>query len=193
LFQLIFDNILGDFTIGIIEVSEHPDPCHTGRHASRLLALLNEFDAEAALLDIAFLFNDPNIIRTSGDAIFTADAFILIHQNHSILPFMGGSGGTDLDTGRVITMLALNGEKFAAVIREFPVLALFKMVISLLVCKTVLVMAGHTTGVTTHTLCFINDHPISSHNSPIHRLFYVIPNQVLKQVQDLSISGSPSI
>jgi hypothetical protein len=76
---------------------------------------------------------------------------------------MGGSRGTDLHTGRVITMLALNREKFAAVIREFPVFSLFKMVISLLVCKTVLVMAGHTTGMTTYALCFINHHSISWH------------------------------
>jgi hypothetical protein len=70
---------LGDFTIGIIEVSEHPDPCHTGRHAGWLFTFLNKFDAETTFLNKAFFFNNSDIIRTGGNAIFTANALILIH------------------------------------------------------------------------------------------------------------------
>jgi hypothetical protein len=159
----MLDNISRNFAIGIIQVPKHSDPGHTGCHASRLLAFLNKFDTETALFDITFLLDDPDIIRTGGNAIFAADAFVFVNQNHSIFSLMGGSSGTDLDAGRIITMLALNREKFAGIIWKRPVFPFFKMIIRLFFFKAILVMASDTTGVAAHTLCFINDHSVSSH------------------------------
>jgi hypothetical protein len=127
--------------------------------------LLNKFDTKPTFFDIALFFDDPDIIRAGGNAIFATDALILIHQNHSIFSLVRGSCRTNLYARRIVTMLALNREKFAGVIREFPVLSLLKMIVSLLFCKTVLVMACHSTGMTTYALRFIDDHSIPSHES----------------------------
>jgi hypothetical protein len=127
--------------------------------------LLNKFDTKPTFFDIALFFYDPDIIGAGGNAIFATDAFIFVNQNHSVFPLIGGSRGTNLYARRIVTMLTLNRKKFAGVIRKFPVLALLKMVISLLFCKTVLVMACHSTGMTTYALRFIDDHSIPSHES----------------------------
>jgi hypothetical protein len=82
---------------------------------------------------------------------------------------MRGSGRTDLDAGRIIAMLALNREKFAGIIGEGSVFPFFKMIIGLFFFKTILVMAGHSTSMTTYTLRFVDDHSVSSHNSPNFR------------------------
>jgi hypothetical protein len=161
----MFDNISGNFTIGIIQVPKHSDTGHTGCHASRLLAFLNKFDTETALFDITLFLNDPDIIRTGGNAIFATYAFIFVNQNHSIFSLMGGSGGTDLDAGRVIAMLALNRQKFPGIIGEGSVFPFLKMIIGLFFFKTILVMAGHSTSMTTYTLRFVDYHSISSHES----------------------------
>jgi hypothetical protein len=71
--------------------------------------LLNQFDAKPTFFDIALFLDDPDIIRAGCNAIFAPDAFILIHQDHAILSLVGGPGRANLYTGRVITMLALNG------------------------------------------------------------------------------------
>jgi hypothetical protein len=165
LLQLILNDKFGDLTIGIVEVPEHPDSRHTGSHTGRLPALLNKFDTKPTFFDIALFFDDPDIIRAGGNAIFATDAFIFVNQNHPVFPLIGGSRGTNLYARRVVTMLALNRKKFAGVIRKFPVLSLLKMVISLLFCKTVLVMACHSTGMTTYALRFIDDHSIPRHKS----------------------------
>jgi hypothetical protein len=88
LFQFIFDNVSGDFAVWVIEVPEHPNPCHTGCHTGRLFALLNKFDTEPTFFNITFLLNNSDIIGTSGNAILAANALIFIHQNHSILSLM---------------------------------------------------------------------------------------------------------
>jgi hypothetical protein len=165
LFQFILNDKFGDLTIGIVEISKHSDSRHTGGHTGWLPALLNKFDTKPTFFDIALFFYDPDIIGAGGNAIFATDAFIFVNQNHSVFPLIGGSRGTNLYARRIVTMLALNREKFAGVIREFPVLSLLKMIVSLLFCKTVLVMAGHPTGMTTYALRFINYHSISSHES----------------------------
>jgi len=151
LFQLIFNDVSGDLTIGIIEISEHSDPCHTGRHTGRFFTLFHELDTETALFDITFLLNDPDIIRTSRDTIFTADTLILIHQDDAILPLMGGTCWTDFHTGWVIAMLALDRQKFTGIVRKIPVFPFLKMVIGLRFFKAILVMTGNTTRMTAHT------------------------------------------
>jgi hypothetical protein len=62
-------------------------------------------------------------------------------------------------------MLALDRQEFTGVVREIPIFPFFEMIISLLFLEAVLVMACDTTGVTTYTLCFIDHHPITSHES----------------------------
>jgi hypothetical protein len=163
LFQFIFDNVSGDFTVWVFEVPEHPNPCHTSGHTSWFFTLFNKFDTETALFDIAFLLNDSDIIRTSSNAIFTANALILIHQNYSIFSLMRGSGGTDLHTGSIIAMLALDRQEFTGIVWEVPVFPFFEMIIGLFFLKAILVMTGNTTGVTPYTLCFIDHHSITSH------------------------------
>jgi hypothetical protein len=163
LFQFIFDNVLGDFTVWVIEVPEHPNPCHTGRHTGWFLTLLYKFDTKSTFFNITLFFDNPDIVGTGGNAIFTANALILIHQNHPILSFMRGSCGTDLHTWRIITMLALDRQEFTGIVGEIPIFPFFKMIIGLFFLKAVLVMAGNTTGVTPYTLCFIDHHSISSH------------------------------
>jgi hypothetical protein len=86
---------------------------------------------------------------------------------------MGSSRGTDLHTGRVITMLALNRQELTGVIRERPVFSLLEMVIRFFICKIVLVLTGHPTGMTAYAFCFIDDHSVSRHNSPNFRLSIV--------------------
>ena len=78
--QFVFYNEPGNFTIGIVEVAKHPHPGHAGRHTGGLPALFNQLDAEPAFFDIALFLDNPDIIRTGGNAIFTPDAFILVHQ-----------------------------------------------------------------------------------------------------------------
>jgi hypothetical protein len=163
LFQFIFDNITRYLTVWVIEVTKHPNPCHTGRHTGRFFTLLNKFNAETTFLNITFFFNNPDIIRTSGNAIFATYAFILIHKNHSIFSLVGGSGGTNLHTGRVITMLALDWSKFTCIVGKSPVFSFFEMIIGLLFLKAILVMAGHSAGVTTHAFRFVDHHSISRH------------------------------
>jgi hypothetical protein len=63
----------------VIEVTKHSYPRHTGCHTCWFLALLNKFDAEPAFFDIALFFDDPDIIRTSGDAILTTDALVFVY------------------------------------------------------------------------------------------------------------------
>jgi hypothetical protein len=170
LFQFIFDNVLGDFTVWVIEVPEHPNPCHAGRHTGWFLTLLYKFDTKTTFFNVTLFFDNPDIIRTGGNAIFAANALILVHEDHPILSFMRGSCGADLHAWRIITMLALDRQEFTCIVGEIPVFPFFKMIIGLLFLKAVLVMAGNTTGVTAYALCFIDHHSISSHNSPNFRI-----------------------
>jgi hypothetical protein len=127
--------------------------------------LFNKFDTEPALFDIALFFDNPDIIRASGNAIFTADTSVLVYQNDSIFPLMGSSRGTDLHTGRIVTMLALNGQELTGVIRECPVFPLLEMIIRFFIRKIVLILTGHSTGVTAYAFCFIDDHSVPRHES----------------------------
>jgi hypothetical protein len=163
LLHSVLDDILRDLAIGVVEITKHPHPCHAGRHACRPFSLFHEFDAEPAFFNISLFLDDPHIVGTGHNAVLAADAFVFVNQDDAILPLVRGSGGTDLHTGGIVTMLALNREEFAAVIRKRPVFALFKVVISLFLLKAILVMAGHPAGMTSHTFRFIDDHPVSSH------------------------------
>jgi hypothetical protein len=154
---------LGDFTVWVIEVPEHPNPCHAGRHTGWFLTLLYKFDTKSTFFNITLFFDNPDIVGTSGNAIFTANALILIHQNHPIFSLVRGSGGTDLHTWRIITMLALDRQEFTGIVGEIPIFPFFEMIIGLLFLKAVLVVAGNTTRMTTYTLRFIDHHSITSH------------------------------
>jgi len=162
----MFDNIFGNLTIGIVKVSKHPHPGHTGGHAGWLFPLLHKLDAETTFLDVTLFLNDPDIIGTGSDAIFTANAPIFIDEHHSVLSLMGGSGWTHFDTGRVITMLALDRQELATEIWKSAILPLFEMIVGFFCVEAILIMAGHSTGMTPYTLRLINHHSISCHNSP---------------------------
>jgi hypothetical protein len=58
-------------------------------------------------------------------------------------------------------MLALDRQEFTGIVGEIPIFPFFEMIIGLLFLKTVLVMTGNTTRMTTYTLCFIDHHSIS--------------------------------
>jgi hypothetical protein len=161
----MFDNVLADFTVWVIEVPEHPNPCHAGRHTGWFLTLLYKFDTKSTFFNITLFFDNPDIVGTGGNAIFTANALILIHQNYSIFSLVRGPGGTDLHTGRIITMLTLDRQEFTCIVREIPIFPFFEMIIGLLFLKAVLVVAGNTTRMTTYTLRFIDHHSVSSHES----------------------------
>jgi hypothetical protein len=167
----MLDNIPGNFTIGIVNVSKHADPGHAGCHASWLFPFLNEFDAETAFFDIALFLYDPHIVRTGGNAIFTTDTFLLIHQHHPVFSLMRSPCRTDFHTGRVIAVLALNRQELATVIRKCSILPLFEVIVGFLFLEAVLIMASDSTGVTPYTFRFINNHSITSHHSlPLQRL-----------------------
>jgi hypothetical protein len=102
------DNELRDFAIWIVQITEHSNPCHTGGHTGRLFPFFDKLDTESTFFYIAFLLNDPNIIGTGGNAILTANTFILIHKNDPIFSFVGGPCGANLYTWRIVAMLALN-------------------------------------------------------------------------------------
>jgi hypothetical protein len=93
----------------IIEVSEHSHPGHTSRHTSWLFPAFDKLDTKPTFSDITLLFDNPGFVRASRNTIFAADAFVLIHQDHPIFSLAGGPGGAYLHTGRVITMLTLDG------------------------------------------------------------------------------------
>ena len=56
-------------------------------------------------------------VRTGRHAGLGATAFVLVHQNDSILTFGDGSGGTGLQAGSVFTLVAEGGNKEACGIR----------------------------------------------------------------------------
>jgi hypothetical protein len=159
----MFGDITRNFTVRVIEVSEDPDSGHTSSHTGRFLPFFDELDAEAALLDVALFLDDPHVVRASGDAVFAADAIVLIDQNDAVLSLMRCPCWADLDAGRVVTVLALDREKLPCIVWEVSVLPLLKMVIGLLLPKAVLILAGHPTGMTAYTLRLIDQHSVPSH------------------------------
>lgn len=165
----MFDNIPGDLAVGVIQIPKHPHPGHTGRHAGRFFSFFNKLNAETAFLDVTLFFNDPNIVGTGRNAILTADAFIFVNQDDSIFSFMGGPRGTDLHAGRVVAVLALNRQELTPIIWEGSIFPLLKVIVSLLFVEAVLVVTGHSTGMTPHTFRLIDHHSIPSHNSPNFR------------------------
>jgi hypothetical protein len=169
----VLEDEFGDVALGIVEVAEHPDPCHARRHAGGLFSFFNEFDTESALLDIAFLPDDPDVVRAGGNAILAADAFVLVHEDNAVFSFVRRSGGTNLDTGRVVTVLALHGKKFTGVIGKCPVFPFLKIVVGLLLSEAILIVARHTTGMAPDTLRFVNHHSVSRHHLP-HFSFQIV-------------------
>jgi hypothetical protein len=163
LLQFVYDDVFRNFAIRIVKVSKHPDSCHTSRHTGRLFTFLNELDAKPAFLNIALFLDNSDIVGAGSNTIFTADAFILVHQGHAILSLIRGPGRAYLHTWRVVTMLTLNGQELAGIIWESPIFALFQMIICLLLIEIVLIMAGYSTGMTSNTFCFINDHSVPRH------------------------------
>jgi hypothetical protein len=95
-------------TVGVVkENSDVADSTHTRVETRRYLSCLNARVAEDALLRFAGL---PIIvclfIGTAADTETPAAAFILTHQNHSILAsLIDGTTGTSSETGRVQTMV----------------------------------------------------------------------------------------
>jgi hypothetical protein len=79
--QLVFLQIPGNFAVGIIQIAENPHSGQASRHAGRLFSFFHELYAEAALLDIAFFFDDPDMIRAGHDAIAAPDAPLPVHQD----------------------------------------------------------------------------------------------------------------
>jgi len=53
---------------------------------------------------------NPSFIGTGCDAISTTDAPVIIHNHNSIRLLPGRMDRTDLHTGRILTLLALNGK-----------------------------------------------------------------------------------
>lgn len=163
----MLDNKPGNLTVGIVKISKHADPGHASGHAGWLFSLVEKFDAEAALFNVTLFFNNPDIIGTGRNAIFTPDTFIRVHQNDSIFSFMGSPSGADFHAGRIIAVLALNRQELTTVIWKSSILSLFKVIVGFFLIKTVLIVAGHSTGVTPHTLCLIDHHSVSNHNSDL--------------------------
>jgi len=165
----MFDDELGNFAIWIVKVAKHPDPCHTGRHAGRLLPFLDKFDTKTTFFDITLFLDNPDIVRAGSNTIFAANAFILIYQHDPIFPLMGGPCRTDFYTGRVIAMLTLDGFEFTSVVWKCAIFTFFQVIISLLLVEIILIMASYSTGMAPDTLRFINDHSVSWHKLLSHR------------------------
>ena len=169
----MFDDELRNFAIWIVKIAKHPDSCHTGRHAGRFLPFLDKFDTKPTFFDVALSLDNPDIVGAGSNTIFTTDALILIHQNHSIFSLMGGPCRTDLHARRIIAMLTLDRYEFTSVVWKSAIFTLFQVIISLLLIEIVLIMASYSTGMTPDTLRFINHHSISRHNSNPLRLWRI--------------------
>lgn len=104
----MFDDVLRNLAIWIVKIPEHPDSCHTGRHAGRFLPFLDKFDTELTFFNVALFLDNPDIIGAGSNTILAANAFILIDQHHPVFSLMGGPCRADLHTRRVIAMLTLN-------------------------------------------------------------------------------------
>jgi hypothetical protein len=125
----MFDDLPGDFAIGVIQVPKFPNPGHAGCHAGRFFPFLNKIQTKAAFFDIALFLNDPNVIRAGHNAIFAANALIRIYENNPIFSLVRSPCRADLYARRVVAMLALNGDKLPVVLRKRTVLPLFQMIV----------------------------------------------------------------
>jgi len=162
LFQFIFSNEFGDLAVGVLKVSKHSNSCHTGCNAGRCSPSLNQFNAESTFFNVASVFLDnSHVIRTGSDTILATNAFILIDQHHPVCSLIGGACGADLHTGRIITVLALNGQKFTVVIWKSSILPLLQMVVSFVWFEAVLILTRDAACIASHTFRFVNNHSVS--------------------------------
>ena len=114
---------LGDLLVGIVQVSEDPGPRRTDLNTGRLQACMDAMMAEVALLDDGHQGVDVSrIVGTGGQAVFAADAAVLVDDDDAVFPFPGRLDRTIDDTGRVIALIAEAREK---VPRDVRVSSLF--------------------------------------------------------------------
>ncbi len=117
-----------DFRSGVFHVSKHQGLFLAGRHAGR-----EDPPAESFLAEIAFfhhalgsrreilvdlfdkgpgitVVHTPCAVGTGGHAEPASDAAVVVHRDDSIGPPEGGLRGTDPDAGRVVAVIAENGQ-----------------------------------------------------------------------------------
>jgi hypothetical protein len=128
-FHFMFNDLPGDLAVGIIQVSKFTDASHTGCNAGRFFSFFNKTQTKAAFFDIALFLNNPDVIGTGHNAILTADALIRVYKDDPILPLIRSPGWTDLYAGRVVAMLALDGDELPVVLGERAVLPFFQVIV----------------------------------------------------------------
>lgn len=112
---------LGDFILRIVQVAENPGSGRTDLDAGRLQPRIDPMVAEIAFLDDRHEGVDiPGIVRTGGQAVFAADAPVLVNDHNPVLPFPCCLNGTIDDARRMIALIAQGGEEVASDIGVLP-------------------------------------------------------------------------
>jgi hypothetical protein len=84
----MFDDELGNFAIGVIKITKHPDSCHAGRHAGRFLPFFDKFDTESTFFNVALFLDDSDIVGAGRNTIFTANTLVFIDQHNAVFSLM---------------------------------------------------------------------------------------------------------
>jgi len=114
---------LGDFFVGIVQISEDPRPSGADLHTGGFQACIHPVIAEVTFLGNRHEgVNIPRIVRAGSETILTTDAPVLVDDHDSVFLLPGGLDRTVDDTGRAVTLVTERREKVA---RDVGVLSLF--------------------------------------------------------------------
>jgi hypothetical protein len=142
---------ISDLAIRVEQVSEFPDPRRAGLHTSRISSLPYPLDAKGALVrcgqqsgsvskvvhgrvDLVHgnvrlgPVEDSSFVGARSDTIPAANAPIVIHYHDPIGFLPGGMDRTNFYTGRVLTLLALDGQVGEARFRnQIGIIVMFRI------------------------------------------------------------------
>ncbi len=132
---------LGYLALRVIQIAKDSGLAHTPLNTRRQFSLLDPMNAERALLcharpvfiiDALLIWRQivPKVsipipaeisgsIGTCLDTVLASHAFVAIHQDDAILPFVTGLRGTDLDTRGFSAVGTLNRKKDSFYVRVF--------------------------------------------------------------------------
>jgi hypothetical protein len=154
------------FAVGVVQVAEYPGVANAGIDAGGFFALAKAVVTKPALFRHSrVVVHYPGLVWAGYHTVFTACASFFVYQHDTIFPAVAGLGGTDIDTGGIGAVHALDGEYLPGNIGKLAFLFGFNPAEPLSGRKSPFGLAGHGAGLTANTFFYVNDHCVSSHLS----------------------------
>jgi hypothetical protein len=117
----MFGDQFGDFIFRVVQVAKDSSSGRTDLNTGWLQTYIDPVIAKVAFLDDRHEGVDiPGIVRTGGQAVFAADASMLVNDHNPVFPLPGCLDRTINHTGGMIALIAKRGQEVACDVWVLP-------------------------------------------------------------------------